>query len=66
MGPLPNPPAGGMLRRLLAGMPVFSIVMTIPQVATIWLHHQAAGVSVASWSAYLLDAAVVVGALVYA
>lgn len=93
MGPLPNPPAGGVLRRLLAGISVFSILMTIPQVATIWLHHQAAGVSVASWSAYLLsallwlwhgvrqgdrniylpciawialDAAVVVGALVYA
>ena len=44
------------LRRLLGGMSVFTLLMTIPQVLTIWLSHQAAGVSVASWSAYLLSA----------
>ena len=30
--------------------------MTAPQVWTIWANHQAAGVSVVSWSAYLLSA----------
>ena len=45
-----------MLRRLLGGMSVFTMLMTIPQVATIWVGHQAAGVSVLSWSAYLASA----------
>jgi len=79
--------------RLLGAMSVFTLLMTVPQVLTIWVGHQAAGVSVISWSAYLvsallwfwyglqkrdrniylpcvgwvgLDAAVIVGALVYA
>ena len=30
--------------------------MTVPQVWTIWIGHQASGVSVVSWSAYLLSA----------
>ena len=44
------------LRRILGFMSAFSMLMTIPQVWTIWISHQAAGVSVASWSAYLLSA----------
>ena len=44
------------LRRVLVGMSIFSMLMTIPQVLTIWMNHQAAGVSVASWAAYLLSA----------
>ncbi len=44
------------LRRILGGMSVFSMLMTIPQVWTIWVNHQAAGVSVVSWGAYLLSA----------
>ncbi len=62
MGPHPNPPAGvssgsdSMLRRLLGGMSIFTLLMTIPQVLTIWLGQQAAGVSVLSWGAYLLSA----------
>jgi uncharacterized protein with PQ loop repeat len=79
--------------RVLGAMSVFTMLMTIPQVLTIWVGQQAAGVSVLSWSAYLLsailwfwyglrkrdkniylpcvgwvglDAAVIVGALVYA
>jgi uncharacterized protein with PQ loop repeat len=82
-----------LMSRLLGGMSVFTLLMTIPQVWTIWAGHIAAGVSVVSWSAYLfsavlwfwyglqkrdkniylpcvgwvgLDAAVIVGALVYA
>lgn len=79
--------------RVLGAMSVFTMLMTIPQVLTIWVGHQAGGVSIVSWSAYLLsavlwfwyglqkgdkniylpcvgwvglDAAVIVGALVYA
>lgn len=45
-----------VLRRLLGGMSVFTMFMTVPQVLTIWVGHQAAGVSVLSWSAYLVSA----------
>src|SRR5713226_8417155 len=45
-----------MLRRLLGGMSIFTLLMTIPQVLTIWIGRQAAGVSILSWSAYLLSA----------
>jgi uncharacterized protein with PQ loop repeat len=44
------------LRRVLAGMSIFTLLMTIPQVLTIWVRHQAAGVSIFTWSAYLLSA----------
>ena len=44
------------LRRVLAGMSVFTLLMTIPQVLTIWLGHRAAGVSLLSWSAYFASA----------
>ena len=74
-------------------MSVLTMLMTVPQVLTIWVGHHASGVSVWSWSAYLLsavlwfwyglqkkdkniylpcvgwiglDAAVIVGALLYA
>ena len=50
----PHPNAG--LHRLLGGMSIFTLLMTVPQVYTIWFSHQAAGVSVLSWSAYLLSA----------
>mgnify|MGYP003577463543 CR=1 FL=1 len=39
-------------------MSFFTMVMTIPQVLTIWLSHQAAGVSLLSWSAYLISAVI--------
>ena len=44
------------MSRVLGGMSVFTMLMTIPQVWTIWIDHQATGVSVISWSAYLLSA----------
>ena len=44
------------LRRLLGAMSVFTMLMTIPQVLTIWIGQQAAGVSILSWSAYLVSA----------
>lgn len=62
MAPDPTPAAGAdtrsetVLRRLLGGMSIFTLLMTVPQVLTIWVGQQAAGVSVWSWSAYLLSA----------
>jgi uncharacterized protein with PQ loop repeat len=44
------------LRGVLGGMSVFTMVMTVPQVLTIWVGHEAAGVSILSWSAYLVSA----------
>lgn len=44
------------LRRVLGGMSLFTLLMTVPQVLTIWIGRQAAGVSVWSWSAYLISA----------
>ena len=57
----PLPPTAGMhvdtmFRRLLGGLSIFTMLMTVPQVMTIWVGHQAAGVSILSWSAYLLSA----------
>jgi uncharacterized protein with PQ loop repeat len=60
----PNPATPGahasvpeaLLRRALGAMSVFTIVMTVPQIWTIWINHQASGVSIASWSAYLVSA----------
>lgn len=62
MAPDPTPPAAvsarseTLLRRLLGGMSVFTLLMTLSQVLTIWVGQQAAGVSVVSWSAYLVSA----------
>ncbi len=44
------------MRRLLGSLSLFTMFMTIPQVLTIWVGHQAAGVSLLSWSAYLVSA----------
>ena len=49
-------PSAAGLRRVLGGLSLFTMAMTVPQVWTIWVGHQAAGVSIASWSAYLLSA----------
>jgi uncharacterized protein with PQ loop repeat len=43
---------------LLGGLSIFTMVMTIPQVLTVWIGHQTAGVSLISWSAYLISALV--------
>jgi len=62
MAPDPTSPANAVaaphtgFSRVLGGMSVFTMLMTVPQIFTIWVAHQAAGVSVVSWSAYLLSA----------
>lgn len=63
MPPNPAPPTHellpmGTLKRLLGSLSIFTMVMTIPQVLTIWIRHQAAGVSLLSWGAYLVSATV--------
>ncbi len=45
-----------MLRSLLGAMSVFTLAMTVPQVWAVWIARQVAGVSLLSWSAYLLSA----------
>ncbi len=45
-----------MMRRLMGSLSIFTMVMTIPQALTIWVGHQAAGVSLFSWVAYLISA----------
>src|SRR5947209_16807882 len=44
------------IKRLLGSLSLFTLIMTIPQVLTIWAGRRAAGVSLLSWSAYLLSA----------
>jgi uncharacterized protein with PQ loop repeat len=44
------------LRRLLGGMSVFTMAMTIPQVVTIWISHRAGGVSIFTWGTYFISA----------
>ena len=64
MAPDPTPAVGvnarseTLLRRILGGMSIFTLLMTIPQVLTVWVGQKAGGVSVLSWSAYLLSALV--------
>ena len=49
------PPVGG-LEKVLRGMSVFTMLMTIPQVYVVWVKNDVAGVSLLSWLAYLLSA----------
>jgi hypothetical protein len=45
-----------MLKRLLGGVSAFTMAMTVPQVWTVWIDRQIAGVSPWSWGAYLVGA----------
>jgi uncharacterized protein with PQ loop repeat len=62
----PNPTASpvpifrqaGAMHRLLGSLSIFTMLMTIPQVLTIWVNHRAAGVSLLSWGAYCVSAVV--------
>ncbi len=48
--------SAGLMNRLIGSLSVFTMLMTIPQVLTIWVGQQATGVSLLSWSAYLVSA----------
>jgi uncharacterized protein with PQ loop repeat len=52
----PLAPAPTMLEKTLRVLSVVTMMMTVPQVLTIWVGHNASGVSLASWSAYLVSA----------
>ena len=45
-----------MLEKILPVLSVFTMLMTVPQVWTIWMKGDASGVSLLSWGAYLLSA----------
>jgi uncharacterized protein with PQ loop repeat len=44
------------LERVLRTLSVATMLMTVPQVVTIWIGANAGGVSIVSWSAYLFSA----------
>lgn len=44
------------MTRLLGGMSIFTLLMTVPQVLTIWIGHDVGGVSLVSWASYLFSA----------
>jgi uncharacterized protein with PQ loop repeat len=48
--------ATNRLERALNIVSMFTLVMTVPQVLSIWIHHTVAGVSLLSWSSYLIAA----------
>ena len=50
----PQPASG--LEKVLRGLSVFTMLMTVPQVLTIWVGHNAGGVSLVSWVSYLIAA----------
>ena len=49
------PPASG-LQKFLRGLSVVTMLMTEPQVLTVWVGGNANGVSLLSWGAYLFSA----------
>jgi uncharacterized protein with PQ loop repeat len=53
--PQPEPPASG-LDKALRSLSVVTLLMTLPQVYTVWFAPNASGVSVLSWASYLLSA----------
>jgi uncharacterized protein with PQ loop repeat len=54
-GPQSPQPVSG-LEKILRGLSVFTMLMTIPQVLTIWIGRDAGGVSLVSWVSYLFSA----------
>jgi len=49
-------PSEKVMKQLLGAMSLFTLLMTVPQILTIWVGRQAAGVSLLSWGAYFLSA----------
>jgi uncharacterized protein with PQ loop repeat len=46
----------GPLERMLRGFSVVTLLMTVPQVWSVWTSRDVGGVSLISWSTYLLSA----------
>src|SRR5687767_4489922 len=51
-----GPIAASRLERILRVLSVVTMLMTVPQVLNIWIDGNAGGVSIMSWSAYLVSA----------
>ena len=49
-------PSEKLMKQLIGGLSVFTLLMTIPQILAIWVNRQAAGVSLLSWGAYWISA----------
>jgi uncharacterized protein with PQ loop repeat len=49
-------PSVSGLEKVLRGVSVFTMLMTVPQVLTIWVGRDAGGVSLISWLSYLAAA----------
>jgi uncharacterized protein with PQ loop repeat len=47
---------GGVLDKVLPIMSIVTMAMTLPQVWSVWVDEDTAGVSLLSWSAYLVAA----------
>lgn len=52
--PGPAPVSG--LEKILRGLSVFTMLMTVPQVLAVWVGDDAGGVSLVSWISYLIAA----------
>ena len=52
----PRPPSASGLEKILRGLSVFTMLMTVPQVLTVWIGRDAGGVSLVSWVSYLVAA----------
>ena len=52
----PAVPTEGRLERALRFLSVATMLMTVPQVLTIWIGRDASGVSLVAWGSYLVGA----------
>jgi uncharacterized protein with PQ loop repeat len=55
-GGSPSPSGKGWLEKVLPGLSIFTMAMTVPQVWSVWVQGRTAGVSLLSWGAYLVSA----------
>ena len=53
---VPGPPSPSGLEKFLRLLSVVTMLMTVPQVLTVWVGRDAGGVSLLSWAAYLFSA----------
>ena len=56
VAPSSGPPAPDALEKFLRSLSVVTMLMTVPQVVAVWGGGSTAGVSLASWIAYLVSA----------
>ena len=53
---VPGTPSPSALEKFLRVLSVVTMLMTVPQVLTVWVGRDAGGVSLLSWGAYLFSA----------